>query len=484
MAARFLNYINGTWCRSSSGEIFPDINPANTNEILGEFQQSSQKDMQEAIDAAKAAYPKWRLMPPAERAEILNKALTLMSKREDELAKILTLENGKTLKESHAEIRAAYKEMEYQIAEGIRLCGQTMPSEKDGVFCYSIRQPLGVVAILTPWNFPFNVVSRKGIPALMAGNTVIFKPASFTPWTGLKYTELLADAGIPAGVFNFVTGRGEEVGDVIVRSRDIRAVSFTGSTQVGRKIEKAVVAHGGKAQLEMGGKNAAIILEDADLDEAVSSVLLGAYSCAGQWCTSTSRAIVMESVAEEFTTRLMEGIEKMVIGNGMDPRVTMGPVAGPVQLKTVLDYIEIGKKEGARLLVGGERYTTNGCDKGTFVAPTVFAEVKPAMRIAQEEIFGPVLSLMPVGSLEEAIEISNKVGYGLCSSIFTNDLRRAMTFIEKTEVGLTHVNMPTAYKEAQLEFGGSKDSGAGLAEAGHAGIEFFTEHKVVYIKYR
>lgn len=482
MAIRFFNYINGAWCKSLSGEIFFDINPANTDEVLAEFQQSNQGDMQVAIDAAKTAYPKWRSMPPAARAEILNKALALMSKRKDELAKILTLENGKTLKESYAEIEAAYREMEYQIAEGYRLCGHTMPSQKSGVFCYSIRQPLGVIAVLTPWNFPFNVVSRKAIPALMAGNTVIFKPASFTPWAGLKYTELLTDAGIPAGVFNLITGRGEEVGDVIVRSKDIRAVSFTGSTNVGRKIEGAVVAHGGKAQLEMGGKNAVIILEDANLDEAVSAVLLGAYSCAGQWCTSTSRVILMKSVAEKFTARLLEGIKKMVIGNGMEPRTTMGPVAGPVQLKTVLDYIEIGKKESARLLAGGGRYTADGCDKGTFVAPTVFAEVKPSMRIAQEEIFGPVLSLMQVESMDEAIEISNSIDYGLCSSIFTNDLSRSMMFIEKTEVGLTHVNLPTAYKEAQLEFGGIKDSGAGLAEAGHAGIEFFSEHKVVYIK--
>ena len=484
MSNIFQNYVDGSWCNSSSGDTFADVNPADTNEVLGEFQQSNEEDMCRAIESAKAAFPKWRLTPAAERADILRKALALMAQREDEMAEVLTLENGKTLKESHTEIAAAYKEMEYQIAEGVRLCGETKPSQKDGVFCYSVRQPLGVVGILTPWNFPFNVVSRKVIPAMMAGNTVVFKPASFTPWTGLVYTQLLVDAGLPAGVFNLVTGRGAEVGDVVVQSPDVKAISFTGSTEVGRGIERTAVAHGARVQLEMGGKNPTVIMDDADLDEAAAAVVTAAYACAGQWCTSTSRAVVIESIADEFTSRVLDKVAEVVVGGGMDPNTTMGPVAGHSQLKSILQYLDIGKAEGARLLVGGGRCNTNGCDKGTFVEPTVFTNVTPDMRIAQDEIFGPALSIMTAKSLEEAIEISNSVDYGLCSSIFTNNLSHAMTFIENTHVGLTHVNMPTAHKEVQLEFGGIKDSGAGPPEAGHAGIEFFCEHKVAYIKYR
>ena len=479
-----LNYIGGRWCAGKGGETFQDIDPACVREVIGEFQKSDRTDALHAVEAAKEAFPKWRSIPPSARAETLKSALALMVEREDDIAAALTMENGKTLKESHAEIAAARKEMEFQIAEGLRLVGRTIPSGKDGVFCYSIRQPLGVAAVVTPWNFPLNVVSRKAIPALMAGNTVVFKPASFTPLTGLKYTELLADAGIPEGVFNFVTGPGDELGGAIVRHPDVSAISFTGSTEIGRAIERACVEHGARVQLEMGGKNAAVVLEDADLDEAVSAILLGAYSCAGQWCTSTSRVIAMKQVVDALTERVLDGVGRIVIGRGSDPRTTMGPVAGQAQLERVLGYIDLGRREGAKLLVGGERWTADGCDAGTFVAPTVFSQVKPNMRIAREEIFGPVLCIMEAQDLADAVEIANGVSYGLSSSIFTRDLNRAMTFVEQTEVGLTHVNLPTAYKEVQLEFGGIGDSGAGLPEAGHAGIEFFSEHKVVYVKYR
>ena len=484
MSQDYQNYIDGKWCDAADGAAFDDVNPANLDEVVARFPRSSVTDMAQAIGAAKAARPTWRAAPPAARAAILKKALALMIERTDEMARVLTLENGKTLAESKAEITAAMKEMEFQIAEGVRLFGKTAPSEQDGVMCYSTHQPLGVVGVITPWNFPFNVVSRKAIPALMGGNTIVFKPASFTPWTGLKYTELLVDAGMPAGVVNFITGPGGAVGDALVEHADVSAVSFTGSTEVGRGIERKAVAHGAKVQLEMGGKNPAVVLEDADLDAAAAAILLGAYACAGQWCTSTSRAVVVKGVADELTRRLVDGAGRIVSGNGLDANTTMGPVAGPNQLDKILEYIQIGQDEGAELLIGGHRDTEGDCAKGTFVAPTIFADVTPAMRIAQEEIFGPVLSIMVVSDLDEAIEVANGVAFGLASSIFTNDLSRAMTFIERTEVGLTHVNMPTGYKESQLEFGGIKDSGAGPPEAGHSAIEFFTEHKVAYVKYR
>jgi alpha-ketoglutaric semialdehyde dehydrogenase len=484
MTQKYQNYIGGRWCDSVGGRTFDDVNPADTEEVVARCQQSTVEDIERAVSAAAEAFPAWRATPPTKRAEFLNRALAKMLERCDQFARDLTLENGKTLAESKAEIVSAAKEMAYQIAEGSRLGGRVVTSEQDGVFCFSTRQPLGVVGLITPWNFPFNVVCRKAIPALMAGNTAVFKPASFTPLTGVHYTQLFDEAGLPPGVLNLVTGQGAAIGDALVEHPLIRAISFTGSTAVGRAIERKAIAHGAKAQMEMGGKNPAVVLEDADLDRATAAILLAAYACAGQWCTSTSRVIVLESVARELVDRLVDGARRIVVGSGLDPKTTMGPVAGPSQLRTVLEYIEVGKGEGARLFVGGHRYTADGCERGTFVAPTIFADVQPSMRIAQEEIFGPVLSILVARDFDHAVEIANGVPYGLSSSLFTRDLRRAMSFIERTHVGLTHVNMPTGYKEAALEFGGVKESGAGLPESGIAAIEFFTDHKVAYVKYR
>lgn len=480
----YQNYINGVWRDSRGGQTFDDVNPADTEEVVARCQRSTADDMEEAIAAAAAAFPAWRATPPAKRAEILRRALARMTEQCEEYARDLTLENGKTLSESKAEIISAANEMEYQIAEGVRMGGRTVASEQDGVFCFSTRQPLGVAGVITPWNFPFNVVCRKAIPALMAGNTVVFKPASFTPVTGIHYTQLFDDADLPAGVLNLITGQGAAIGDTLVEHPLIRAISFTGSTAVGRAIERKAIAHGAKAQMEMGGKNAAVVLDDADLDQATAAILLAAYACAGQWCTSTSRVIVEKSVAEELIDRLVEGARKLVIGNGLDPKTTMGPVAGAGQLRTILDYIEIGKSEGAELLTGGQRHTADGCEKGVFVAPTIFGDVAPSMRVAQEEIFGPVLSVLVAHDLDEAVEIANGVPYGLSSSLFSRDLQRSLDFIDRIHVGLTHVNMPTGYKEVALEFGGVKESGAGLPESGVAAIEFFTDHKVAYVKYR
>jgi alpha-ketoglutaric semialdehyde dehydrogenase len=480
----FQNYIGGVWRDSQSGKTFDSVNPANTDELVASCQQSNADDMKQAVSAAAAAFPAWRAMPPAKRAEFLHRALARMLERCDEFARDLTLENGKTLAESQGEITSAAKEMAYQIAEGVRLGGRTVASEQDGVFCYSTRQPLGVVGVITPWNFPFNVVCRKAIPALMAGNTLVFKPASFTPVTGVHYTQLLDEAGLPPGAFNLITGQGAAIGDTLVEHPLVRAISFTGSTAIGRAIERKAIAHGAKAQMEMGGKNPAIVLDDADLDQATAAIVLAAFACAGQWCTSTSRIVVVEKVADELARRLVDKAAQLVVGNGLDPKTTMGPVAGPSQLRTVLEYIDIGKGEGAKLLLGGQRHTANGCEKGTFVVPTIFGNVKPSMRIAQEEIFGPVLSIITARDFDEAIDIANDVPYGLSSSLFTKNLQAALSFIERTHVGLTHVNIATGYKEASLEFGGVKESGAGLPESGTAALEFFTDHKAAYIKYR
>jgi acyl-CoA reductase-like NAD-dependent aldehyde dehydrogenase len=418
------------------------------------------------------------------RAEYFKKALEGMIRRRDEFSRILTRENGKTFSESQGEINSAIKEMEFQIHEGVRLCGQTMPSSFDGVFAYSTTQPLGVVSIISPWNFPFNVPGRKVTPALMAGNTCVFKPASLTPQTGEKFVELFIEADFPPGVINFVTGGGSTVGEEITTNPAIKAISFTGSTDVGRRIHQKAAQIMARTQLEMGGKNPIIVLEDANLEEAVKAAKTAAYACAGQWCTSTSRAIVSKKIIDEFLELLIKETKQFVVGNGLDEKTTMGPVCGTDQLDSILKYIEIGKKEGAKLILGGNRLTGPEYDKGCFIEPTIFSNVKTEMIIAQQEIFGPVLSIIEVADLEEAIATANQVDFGLSSSVYTNDLEKAFTFLERTRVGLTHVNLMTALKEPQLTFGGIKASGFGIPEAGKTGIEFFTEHKVAYVKYR
>jgi aldehyde dehydrogenase (NAD+) len=484
MAEKFKNYINGEWVDASDGKTFEQRNPANLDEVTGLWPKSPRADAVAAVEAAKAAFPLWSGLTPAQRAEYLKKALAGMIARRQEFARVLTIENGKTVKESLSEIESAIKEMEYQIHEGLRMFGETVPSAMDGVFAYSVRRPLGVVAVISPWNFPFNVPGRKCTPALMAGNTVVFKPASLTPQTGQKFVQLFHEAGLPKGVLNFVTGGGSTVGEEFTTNPAIKAISFTGSTEVGCAIHKKAAEILARTQLEMGGKNPLVVLEDADIDAAAQSAVTAAYACAGQWCTSTSRAVVVRDVADAFIAKVKELVGKVVVGNGMEDGVGMGPVCGTEQLESIMKYIEIGKAEGARLVAGGKQLSGPKFDKGCFIEPTVFADVKPSMRIAQEEIFGPVLSVITVKDFEEAVQVANDVQFGLASSIYTNDLKRAMTFMEKTEVGLAHVNLITALKEPHLTFGGVKYSGFGVPEAGHTGLEFFTEHKVVYVKYR
>ncbi|HBR19019.1 MAG TPA: aldehyde dehydrogenase family protein [Phycisphaerales bacterium] len=477
------NFINGKWRDSSCGQEYEQRNPADLTEITGIWPKSSVEDVNTAIEAAAAAFTSWSGLTVYQRAEYFAKVLQVMKSRVDKIATVITAENGKTLKESKGEIESAIKEMEFQIGEGLRMAGEVMPSGQNGVMAYSMRRPLGVVAVISPWNFPFNVPCRKITPALMTGNTCIFKPANLTPGIGAEFVKLFDEAGLPPGVLNFITGSGAVIGDAIVGNPLIKAVTFTGSTEVGKSIHQKAAANFTRTQLEMGGKNPLVVLADADLQAAANSAALAAYACAGQWCTSTSRVVIEKRILNDFMSLLLDKVRKIVVGRGTDPHVTMGPVCGKAQVEGIMASIEKGKSEGARLVIGGNRMMEGSLAKGCFIEPTVFADVKPNMHIAQEEIFGPVLSIITVDSFDEAIEVANGVKFGLSSSIYTKDLEKAMMFIEKTDVGLTHVNIPTSIKEPQLIFGGVKLSGCGIPEAGHTGIEFFTEHKVAYIKY-
>jgi aldehyde dehydrogenase (NAD+) len=484
MVKEFQNYIQGKWVSAGDGKTFEQCNPADLTEVTGLWPLSTRDDVKKAVEAAYDAFPGWSGKTAYERAEYLKRAFRALIFGRDQIAKIITLENGKTLREANAEINAAVSEMEYQIYEGVRMFGKTVPAANEGVFAYDMRVPLGVAAVISPWNFPLNVLGRKIVPALMAGNCCVFKPSSLTPQTAMKFMELFIEAGLPDGVLNFITGSGSAAGDELATNPLIRAVSFTGSTAVGRQIHEKASKNLIKTQMEMGGKNPIIVLEDADIREAAKSAAFAAYACAGQWCTSTSRAIAVGSAAEEFKERVIEEARQYVVGNGMDDNTTMGPVCGAEQLQNVLRYIDVGKNEGAKIAVGGERLSGGIYDNGCFIAPTVFTDVKPHMTIAREEIFGPVLSIMEVENFEEAVQVANDVDFGLASSIYTNDLNKAFTFLEKSKVGVAHVNLMTAMKEPQMSFGGVKLSGIGTPEAGHTGLEFFTEHKTVYIKYR
>ncbi len=479
-----LNYIDGEWVPSESGETFEQRNPADTEDLTGHFQAGTPADTYRAIAAAEKAFHTWHRVPAPERAALLRRVLALLEERREILADVLSRENGKTLAESRGEIAAAIKEMDFQIGQGVRACGDTIPTLREGVFAYSVREPLGVVGVITPWNFPLNVVFRKCVPVLVSGNTCVLKPASLTPRVGACEVELFHDAGFPPGVMNLVTGSGRNVGDVLVTDPRVKAISFTGSTDVGKSIQQRAAATLTRTQLEMGGKNPMVVLADADLEEAADVAITAAYACAGQWCTSTSRVLVEAPVAKRFTELLLERVPKVTVGDGRKPGTIMGPVCGEQQLRDILGYIEKGKAEGARLLAGGTRLMDPPLDKGYFIAPTIFGDVTPDMTIAREEIFGPVLSVMTVRDFDEALRVANDVPFGLASSIFTNDLSKAMTFVERTDVGLTHVNLSTALKEPPLSFGGVKESGFGIPEAGTSGIEFCTEHKVVYVRYR
>jgi len=476
------NFINGRWVESRSGRTTERRNPANLDEVIGLAPLSTREETREAIAAARAAFAAWRDTPAPMRGRVIAKAAILMEQQKEELGRILTREEGKTLKDSIGEVQKSINILEFMAGESRRIGGETLPSELPKNFAYTIKQPLGVVAAITPWNFPVSIPVWKIAPALIAGNTVIFKPATLTPFTGAKVVEIFEQAGVPAGVLNMVVGSGGEVGDELLQHPDVRAVSFTGSNEVGSELYAQGARRMKKCQCEMGGKNPLVILADADVPLAVESTVFGAFASTGQRCTATSRVVVEEKVVDQFVAMLVERARKFKVGNGLESGVDMGPAVDEAQMKTDLRYIEIGKKE-AKLLLGGERLTGPVHDRGYFVAPTIFDQVKWDSHIAQDEIFGPVLSVIRVRDFEEALRVANSVRYGLSSSIYTNDASKIFEFIDRIETGITHINSPTVGGEAQLPFGGMKATGVGIREMGRVAIDFYTELKTVYIDY-
>lgn len=479
----YQNYINGKWEKSETGKTFTSINPANQDDVIGQFPLSSKNDLKRAVDAAHAAFYDWKHTPAPERAEIILKAGYILESRKEEIARDMVREMGKVIKEARGDVQEAIDMAKYAAGEGRRLMGMTVPSELRNKFAMAIRQPIGVCGIITPWNFPVAIPSWKIFPALVAGNTVVFKPASDTPLVALKFVEILNEAGLPPGVLNYITGSGSEVGMPLVEDPRVGAISITASTETGRKVAGKCGELMKRISCELGGKNAICVMEDADIDLAVDGALWGAFGTAGQRCTATSRVILHEKIYKQFTEKFVARVKSLKIGDGMDPSVDVGPVVSKSQLKTVHEYVEIGKKEGAKLLSGGNILTDGDFAKGCFHEPTVFGDVKSDMRIAQEEIFGPVTALIPVKDFDEAMEVANGTQYGLSLSMYTKDVNRAFKAIEDLESGLVYVNAPTIGAEIQLPFGGVKQTGNGHREAGTSAIDQFTEWKSVYIDY-
>jgi len=474
------NYINGEWRDSASGTLLEDRNPAQPDQVVARFQSSTPDDVAAAAEAAAAALPAWRAMPPPKRGEILFKAAALLEERADDVARAMTLEEGKTFREARGETLRGASILRFFAGEAWQPSGDTYPSANPSTFLYTTRAPLGVVTAITPWNFPVAIPCWKIAPALVYGNTVLLKPAELTPLTAYKIVQALEDAGLPKGVLNLVLGKGSQIGDALVGHKHVAGVTFTGSNEVGRHVYNLAIDGHKKAQLELGGKNPIVVLDDADLEQAVTQTLNGAYLSTGQKCTAASRVIVMRSVKDEFTERLLRRVRAITVGDGLDPQTYMGPLVSQGQKDTVLKYIKIGQDEGARLLAGGHALDDAGRHGGYFVEPTLFDDVTPTMRIAQEEIFGPVLALITVDSFEEAIEVANGVQYGLSASVFTRDAERAFRFVSASESGIVHVNSETAGAEPQVPFGGMKSSSSFSREQGKAAVEFFTQIKTVY----
>ena len=477
-----MNYINNTWTQSESGKTFKNISPANKNDLIGEFPESSVKDIDEAVKAAKAAYKIWKRIPAPKRGDILRKAGDIFTRRKTELAKVMTREMGKPTFETEGDIQEAIDTCYYAATETRRLFGHNAPSELDEKMNLSFRVPIGVCGIITAWNFPIAVPSWTIIPALACGNTVVFKPSEDSPHSANIFAEIMEEAGCPKGVFNVVHGAGE-AGSAIVEHDDVSMIAFTGSTTTGKKIAERCGATNKKVILEMGGKNAQIVMDDANLELAVDGALWGAYGTTGQRCTATSRLIVHETVYDEVISLIAERATKLKLGDGLKSGTEMGPVINQRAVDKILSYIEIGKNEGAKLVFGGERATDGDLAKGNFIKPTLFKDVTREMRIFQEEIFGPVLSVSKCSSFEEAIDLANDSAYGLSSSIFTNDVRNSWRAVRDLEAGITYVNAPTIGAEAHMPFGGVKGTGNGHREGGWAVFEAFTEWKTVYIDY-
>ena len=475
------NYIGGKWVESVTGKTYPVHNPAHTDQVVGEFQTSGGEDTLTAVAAAKEGLVTWANTPAPARANIIYKALEILGRRAEELAETITIEEGKPIADARGEVKRAMAIMEYAAGEGRRMFGYTTPSELPDTVAYTVRRPLGVVGIITPWNFPLAIPAWKIAPALICGNALVFKPASATPLSAVKLMEIFEEAGLPAGVLNLVTGPGGQVGTALVESPDVKGISFTGSTEIGTELYSESAKRLKKVQAEMGGKNAVIVLSDADMDKAMNGIVQGAFGSTGQRCTATSRVIVEEDVYDRFMTELIERTSKLIIGDGLDASMDIAPLASQNQKDKVLEYIGIGTEEGAELAFGGRNMTGGEFDEGYYVEPTVFTGVTPDMRIAQEEIFGPVLTVFKAKDLKEAIGIANSVEFGLSSSVYTKDITKAYEYINTVETGMVHVNASTLGGEVHLPFGGLNSSGVGQREQGTAAVDFFSEVITVYI---
>jgi aldehyde dehydrogenase (NAD+) len=479
----YKNFIDGEWVEARTGETFENRNPADTRDLVGIFQKSGKEDVDAAIDAARRAFAKWRLVPAPRRAELVYRAAEILIERKEEYARDMTREMGKIIKETRGDVQEAIDTAYYMAGEGRRMFGPTTPSELPNKFAMAVRQPLGVCAMITPWNFPMAIPSWKLLPAIVCGNTCVIKPAQDTPLSTFNLVRALTDAGVPKGVINIVSGFGSRIGAPLMEHPEVRAISLTGSTDVGRIVGTTAAKSFKHCSLELGGKNPMIVLDDANLDLAIDGGLWGGFGTTGQRCTATSRIIVQKGIYNEFVERYVHRARNLKVGNGLDETVEMGPAVNEAQLKTDLSYVEIGKQEGAKLLCGGNRLDKGDYQYGWFMEPTVFGDVDPKMRIAQEEIFGPVVSIIPCNDLEHAIQIANDIEYGLSSALYTKDVNKAFTAMRDLHAGITYINAPTIGAEVHLPFGGVKATGNGHREGGLGAIDFYTEWKSIYVDY-
>ncbi|MBD1937424.1 aldehyde dehydrogenase family protein [Microcoleus sp. FACHB-68] len=478
-----LNYIDGQWMPAQSEATLESRNPANWHELVATFPHSNSADADKAVQAARSAYQTWRLVPAPTRADFIYRVGELLLKRKEELAHLMSLEMGKPITESRGDVQEGVDCAFYYAGEGRRLFGQTTTSEMPNKFAMTMRMPIGVCALITPWNFPVAIPCWKALPALVCGNTIILKPAEDTPACANFLIQIFHDAGLPPGVVNLIHGLGEEAGQALVEHPGVDLVSFTGSSQTGAHVGEICSRTHKRVCLEMGGKNAQIVMEDADLELALEGALWGAFGTAGQRCTATSRLLLHRDIKDKFTAMLLESTGKLRIGAGTDPDTQIGPIINGVQLQRVMDYMEVARSEGAKILTGGERATEGPIKKGFFFQPTILDQVTPDMRVAREEIFGPVVALIEISSFEEAIAVLNDTPYGLSSSVYTRDVNRAFQAMRDIEAGITYINGPTIGAEVHLPFGGVKQTGNGHREAGSAVLDVFTEWKSVYVDF-
>jgi acyl-CoA reductase-like NAD-dependent aldehyde dehydrogenase len=476
------NFIGGRWLESSTGQTFESVNPADTSDVVGVVAKAGNRDIDMAVEAARQAYKTWRLVPAPKRGEILFGAAEMLVKKKRELGELETREMGKILKEGLGDVQEAIDITYYMAGEGRRLSGETVPSELSNKDCKSLRVPVGVFALITPWNFPVAIPAWKIMPALVAGNTAVFKPSSYTAVSATRLVEILEEAGLPSGVLNLVHGSGEETGDYLACHDGLDGISFTGSTAVGEGLAKRCMQAGKEISCEMGGKNAIIVMDDADLDLAVDGAVWGGFGTTGQRCTAASRIVVHEAVHDEFLEKFALAASRLTLGNGLHEGTTMGPLVNVTQMKRVLHYIEIGKQEGASVVAGGKACIKGECVKGYFIEPTIFSGAEAHMRIAREEIFGPVVCVIKAIDLDDAIRIVNSSSYGLTSSIYTTDVNRSAIAERDLDTGIVYINASTIGAEVHLPFGGTKKSGLGHREAGGRGgaLDMFTKWKVIY----